>query len=50
MEITEMEEDIKQISSSFPIPKIIIDTQGKILSANAHIGEVFLYEVVQVYP
>ena len=39
-----MAEEIKQISSNFPIPKIIIDTQGKILSANTHIGEVFLYE------
>ncbi len=43
MENTEMEE-IKQINSNFPIPKITIDKQGKVLSANDHIGEVFLYE------
>ena len=37
-------EEIKQINSNFPIPKITIDKQGKVLSANDHIGEVFLYE------
>ena len=37
-------EDIKQNNSYFPIPKITIDKQGKVISANDHIGEVFLYE------
>ncbi len=37
-------EDTKQINSRFPIPKIVIDKQGKVLSANEHIGEVFIYE------
>ena len=37
-------EDIKQMNSNFPIPQITIDRQGKVLSANDHIGEVFLYE------
>ena len=37
-------EEIKQKMSNIPVPQIIIDRQGKVLSANEHIGEVFLYE------
>ena len=43
METLEME-DIKENNIYFPVPRIIIDEQGKVLSANEHIGEVFLYE------
>lgn len=37
-------EDIKQNIKNVPVPHVTIDRQGKVLSANGHIGEVFLYE------
>lgn len=43
MEIPEMEE-IKQQMSNIPVPQIVIDRQGKVLSANEYMGEVFIYE------
>ena len=37
-------EDKIQIPSGFPLPELTIDDQGKVTSANVHIGEVFIYE------
>ena len=37
-------ENIKQNNKNIPVPHITIDRQGKVLSANEHMGEVFLYE------
>lgn len=37
-------EDIKQNIKNVPVPHVTIDRQGKVLSANSHMGEVFLYE------
>ena len=37
-------EDKKHGDTHLPVPRIIIDEQGKVLKANEHIGEVFLYE------
>lgn len=37
-------EEFKHQMSNIPVPQIIIDRQGKVLSANEFIGEVFLYE------
>ena len=37
-------ENIKQNNNNIPVPHITIDRQGKVLSANEHMGEVFLYE------
>ena len=37
-------ENNKQLNSNVPVPRITIDRQGKVLSANEKIGEVFLYE------
>ena len=37
-------EDTKQHNSNIPFPKLVIDGQGKVISANEHMGEVFLYE------
>ena len=37
-------EDNKQFNSKVPVPRITIDRQGKVLSANENMGEVFLYE------
>ena len=39
----QIEEKI-QIPSGFPLPELTIDAQGKVTSANVHIGEVFIYE------
>ncbi|MCR5181938.1 MAG: DHH family phosphoesterase [Clostridia bacterium] len=39
----QIEEKI-QIPSGFPLPELTIDDQGKVTSANVHIGEVFIYE------
>ncbi|MBQ1825608.1 MAG: DHH family phosphoesterase [Firmicutes bacterium] len=39
----QIEEKI-QIPSGFPLPELTIDAQGKVTSANIHIGEVFIYE------
>ena len=40
-------DDIKQNDSYFPGPKVVINEQGKVLSANQYIGEVFLYEGIK---
>ena len=37
-------EDTKQHISNIPFPRLVIDRQGKVLSANEYMGEVFLYE------
>ena len=37
-------EDKIEIPSGFPLPELTIDDQGKVTSANIHIGEVFIYE------
>ena len=37
-------EDNKQFNSNVPVPRIVIDRQGKVMSANENMGEVFLYE------
>ena len=37
-------EETKQNLSNIPVPRLTIDRQGKVLSANEHMGEVFLYE------
>ena len=37
-------EETKQHISNIPFPGLVIDRQGKVLSANEHMGEVFLYE------
>ena len=37
-------EETKQSISNIPVPKLVIDRQGKVLSANDCMGEVFLYE------
>ena len=37
-------EDNKQFNSNVPVPRIVIDRQGKVLNANENMGEVFLYE------
>lgn len=37
-------EDTKQHVSNIPFPRLVIDRQGKVLSANQYMGEVFLYE------
>ena len=39
----QIEEKI-EIPSGFPLPELTIDDQGKVTSANIHIGEVFIYE------
>ena len=37
-------EETKQQRSNIPVPKLTIDRQGKVLSANEYMSEVFLYE------
>ena len=37
-------EEIKQQMSNIPVPQIVIDRQGKVISANEYMGEVFIYE------
>ena len=37
-------EDKIEIPSGFPLPELTIDDQGKVIGANVHIGEVFIYE------
>ena len=37
-------EDTKLNNSNIPFPRLVIDSQGKVISANEHMGEVFLYE------
>ena len=37
-------EDKIEIPSGFPLPELTIDDQGKVTSANIHIGEVFIYD------
>ena len=37
-------DEITEMNIYCPVPKIVIDDQGKVLMANEHIGEVFLYQ------
>ena len=37
----------KEISSKIPLPVCIINSKGKVVSANEHIGDVFIYDGIE---
>ena len=37
----------KEISSKIPLPLCIVNSKGKVVSANEHIGEVFIYDGIE---
>ena len=37
----------KEISSKIPFPVCIVNSKGKVVSANAHIGDVFIYDGIE---